>query len=148
MNIQTYQIPVDNILVDNIVDLSKVIPSAKASNSGGWQGVVKDENIDWVEKLKKTIETVTKQKTERFWFNINGPGHSNKWHRHFIDCNVAVLYIKVPPNSGNIEFRNNDQIEVITPTAGQLLVFPGTLEHRVTDNESQDIRISLATNLK
>jgi hypothetical protein len=148
MDIQTYQLTVNDLLVENIIKLSTVIPSSDASNKGGWQGVITDQKIDWVEELKSQIETITNKKTERFWFNINGHGHSNNWHKHFLNCYAAVLYIKVPPQSGNIEFRKQDEILSITPLVGQLLVFPGALEHRVTVNNSQDIRISLATNLK
>jgi hypothetical protein len=149
MDIQTYQLTVDETLVENVINLSTIIPSSTGlSNKGGWQGVITNQQIDWVESIRHTIEQVTDKKTERFWFNINGPGHFNDWHRHFSNCDAAVFYIKIPPQSGNIEFREQEEILSITPTVGTLFVFPGMLEHRVTVNESQDIRISLATNLK
>jgi hypothetical protein len=148
MDIQTYQLTVDETLVENIVNLSKIITSTSASNNGGWQGVITTRQIEWVEELRTLIEATTNKKTERFWFNVNGPGHSNTWHKHFLNCHAAVFYIKVPTNSGNIEFREQEEILSITPSVGTLFVFPGMLEHRVTVNESQDIRISLATNLK
>ena len=149
MDIQTYQLTVDETLVENVIDLSKVIPSSTGlSNKGGWQGVITNQQIDWVESVRRNIEQITKKKTERFWFNVNGPGHFNDWHRHFSNCDAAVLYIKIPPQSGNIEFREQEEILSITPTVGTLFVFPGMLAHRVTVNNSQDFRISLATNLK
>ena len=148
MDIQSYQLTVNEDLVENVINLSKIIPSSSASNNGGWQGVITDRQIGWVEELRTLIENTTNKKTERFWFNINGSGHSNTWHKHFLNCHAAVLYIKVPANSGDIEFREDDNVIAVTPTPGKLLVFPGTLEHRVTVNNSQDNRISLATNLK
>jgi hypothetical protein len=148
MDIQTYQLAFKETLVENIINLSTVIPSTCASNNGGWQGVITDQQIDWVEELRTRIETITNKKTQRLWFNINGPGHYNNWHKHFLNCHAAVLYIKVPIQSGNIEFREHEETLSITPLVGKLLIFPGTLEHRVTVNNSQDIRISLATNLK
>jgi hypothetical protein len=149
MDIQTYQLTVDETLVENVINLSTIIPSSTGlSNKGGWQGVITNQQIDWVESVRFNIEQITKKKTERFWFNINGPGHFNDWHRHFSNCDAAVLYIKIPPQSGNIEFREQEEILSITPTVGTLFVFPGMLEHRVTVNNSQDFRISLATNLK
>jgi hypothetical protein len=147
MDIQTYQLKLSDILSTNVLELSKIIPSAIASNNGGWQGVITDQKIDWVEDLRKLIEHTTNKTTQRFWFNINGPGHSNNWHQHFSNSYAAVLYIDVPPNSGDIEFRENDNLTKISPKSGMLLVFPGILEHRVLTNLSNKLRISLATNL-
>jgi hypothetical protein len=149
MYIQTYQLPLANDLVDKVLELTTTIPSSTGlSNKGGWQGVITNQRIAWVESIRHTIEQVTDKKTERFWFNVNGPGHFNDWHRHFSNCYAAVLYIDVPLNSGDIEFRQGVVSKTITPNQGMLLVFPGTLDHRVTINSSQYNRISLATNLK
>jgi hypothetical protein len=147
MEIKEYAVILDSDLKQKILELQKTTPSAVASNQGGWQGVVDHKEIPWVESLRYTIEQLTNKKTQRFWFNVNGPGHFNDWHRHFSNCSAAVLYIKVPVNSGNIEFRHNDILKEITPKPGMLLVFPGSLEHRVLPNLSQENRISLATNL-
>lgn len=148
MDIQTYQIPLANDLVDKVLGLTDIIPSSIGlSNKGGWQGVITNQQIDWVESIRHTIEKLTNKKTERFWFNVNGPGHFNDWHKHFSNCYAAVLYIAVPINSGDIEFRQGEISKTITPKQGTLLMFPGTLEHRVFPNLSQEYRISLATNL-
>jgi hypothetical protein len=148
MHIQTYQMALADDLVDKVLELVNIIPSAVGlSNKGGWQGVITDQQINWVESVRRDIEQLTKKKTERFWFNVNGPGHFNDWHRHFFNCYAAVLYIDVPLNSGDIEFRQGNISKTITPEHGTLLVFPGTLDHRVLPNLSQGNRISLSTNL-
>ena len=147
MEIKEYTVILDTGLKQKIVELQKTIPSAVASNQGGWQGVINHQEIPWVESLRCTIEQLTNKKTQRFWFNINGYGNYNNWHRHFSNCYAAVLYINVPLNSGVIEFRQDEITKRITPKEGTLLVFPGTLEHRVLSNLSQEYRISLATNL-
>ena len=147
MNIRQYTINLDDDLTTKVINLQKIIPSSIASNNGGWQGVINDRSINWVENLRVIIEHVTDKMTQRFWFNINGPGHSNNWHSHFTNCSAAVLYINVPVNSGDIEFKNEAESFILTPSNGLLLVFPGTLEHRVLPNLSQEYRISLATNL-
>jgi phosphatidylserine decarboxylase len=147
MEIKEYTVILHSDLKQKILELQKTIPSAVSSNQGGWQGVIDHKEISWVESLRYTIEQLTNKKTQRFWFNINGYGNYNNWHRHFSNCSAAVLYIDVPLNSGNIEFRHNDILKEITPKPGTLLVFPGTLEHRVLPNLSQEYRISLATNL-
>jgi hypothetical protein len=147
MDIKEYFLDLDSNLESNVLTLKEKLKSVNASNQGGWQGVIDTRNISWVEELRILIETITKKTTRRFWFNVNGSGHYNKWHRHFNDCYVAVLYIKVPENSGNIEFRQDELLKQITPKPGLLLVFPGTLEHRVLPNLSNEFRISLATNI-
>ena len=127
MYIQTYQIPLANDLVDKVLELTNTIPSTNGlSNKGGWQVVITNRQIVWVESIRHTIEQLTKKKTERFWFNVNGPGHFNDWHSHFSNCDAVVLYIAVPINSGDIEFRQGEVSKTITPTQGTLLIFPGT----------------------
>jgi hypothetical protein len=147
MEIKEYNVILETSLKQKVLELQKTIPSAVASNQGGWQGVITNQQIGWVEYIRHTIEQLTKKNTERFWFNVNGPGHFNDWHRHFSKCDAAVLYVAVPLNSGDIEFRQGEVSKTITPKQGMLLVFPGTLEHRVLPNLSQEYRISLATNL-
>ena len=85
-------------------------------------------------------------RSQRLWVNINGPGHYNEWHTHYL-ARVGVIYLKVPPKSGDIEFRSYDEVYRITPQAGQFLTFPGSLEHRVLENQSSENRISIAINL-
>jgi hypothetical protein len=147
MEIKEYTVTLDSGLKQKILELQKTIPSAVASNQGGWQGVIDHREMSWVESLRYSIEQLTNKKTQRFWFNINGYGNYNNWHSHFSNCSAAVLYIDVPLNSGVIEFRQLEVLKTITPKQGTLLVFPGTLEHRVLPNLSQEYRISLATNL-
>jgi hypothetical protein len=147
MDIKEYSIALDPNIEDRVLELMQTLKTVNASNQGGWQGVIEHHDLPWVEELRNTIETITVKTTRRFWFNVNGPGHYNVWHRHFNDCHAAVLYIKVPENSGSIEFRQGDELAQISPKPGMLLVFPGTLEHRVLPNLSDDVRISLATNI-
>jgi hypothetical protein len=147
MDIKEYTFKLDPNIEHYVLELRKTLKSVKASNRGGWQGVIEHRNLPWAEDLRSYIENITEKSTRRFWFNVNEPGNYNDWHRHFNDCYAAVIYIKVPENSGNIEFRENDVYRQITPQEGKLIVFPGTLEHRVLPNLSNDIRISLATNI-
>jgi hypothetical protein len=148
MNIQEYFVNLDENVENNVLNLQKTLKHSNGySNRGGWQGVIENKNITWVEDLRSTIESITGKSTTRFWFNFNNHGDYNEWHKHFNNSYAAVLYIKVPVNSGNIEFRHNDILKEITPKPGMLLVFPGSLEHRVLPNLSQENRISLATNL-
>jgi ectoine hydroxylase-related dioxygenase (phytanoyl-CoA dioxygenase family) len=57
-----------------------------------------------------------------------------------------VLYVQVP--AGLIEFKKGEAYWTESPKAGDLLVFPGELEHRVRPNTSEQVRISIAFNFK
>jgi ectoine hydroxylase-related dioxygenase (phytanoyl-CoA dioxygenase family) len=50
--------------------------------------------------------------------------------------------------AGVIEFKKGEAYWTESPQAGDLLVFPGSLEHRVRINTSEQVRISVAFNFK
>ncbi len=56
--------------------------------------------------------------------------------------------LDVPGPGCDIEFRQGGAYWRETPKQGDLLVFPGSLEHRVLPNSSNDVRISIAFNFK
>lgn len=85
---------------------------------------------------------------DRWWMNVNTDGEYTDWHQHHTWEKVAVLYINCPINCGNIEFRKKEEYFSISPNNGDLIVFPGNLEHRVQKNNSQDYRVSVAFNFK
>lgn len=146
--IQKFEINFNQDLSNNILELKKTLSSTNSSNKGGWQGVIEnDTDISWVTQTRTQIENSTNLKTARFWFNINGPKHYNDWHMHHRNRLVCVAYVKVPEFSGDIEFRANANNFSITPYTGLVLIFPGTLYHRVLPNESMEYRISISANL-
>lgn len=141
-------VSVPTYLINNIVNLSKLHPGISRSNIGGWQYEIHRSPPIWAQSiLDQVIDTLPNYKIDSIWFNINGPGHYNRWHTHRIRKHAAVLYVQVPENSGHIEFRQKHQVHKIYPTVGQLLVFPSDLEHRVLMNNSTENRISVAFNL-
>jgi uncharacterized protein (TIGR02466 family) len=97
-----------------------------------------------------------------YWFNINHKGSYNTSHNHPRSFFSAVLYIKVPENSGAIVFDRPDMLKdyivpsintpknfrswTITPEDNLLLIFPSYLYHHVESNMSDDERISVAFN--
>ncbi len=90
------------------------------------------------------------------WFNINYTGCYNAQHTH-PGCPLAgVLWIDVPQNSGEFTFHHHDahslaELQVTTwsyePTAGLMMLFPGSMAHHVDENRSREPRYSLAFNL-
>lgn len=139
-----------------IRQLSGAVRSNKASNQGGYQGEPhrsRRYEYMWMPDLIKSITAEAKKfkptaELDRIWFNINGPGNSNSWHRHSSKELVAVIYVVTHPDSGAIEFRRDDATYSITPKPGDMLLFNGGIEHRVLENFSNIDRISIACNFK
>lgn len=105
------------------------------------------------------------------WININNPNSYNTVHNH-PGCDLSgVLWVKTPERSGSLLFRSpNSFIEYAltinmdnhleknryycgetfgfqNPKAGIMVLFPAHLNHEVTENLSDENRISIAFNL-
>ena len=112
----------------------------------GWQSVsYTNQPFPWFETVYRAVEA-DQGAIDSWWFNVSTPGEHTGWHAHYRWAKVAVLYVAVP--GGDIEFRQGEAYWTETPKAGDLLVFPGSLEHRVVPNISEGVRISIAFNFK
>ena len=112
----------------------------------GWQSrTYTDQPFAWFEETYRAVEA-QEGSIDSWWMNANTQGEYTGWHSHSRWAKVGVLYVAVP--GGEIEFRQGGAYWQETPRAGDLLVFPGALEHRVLPNESNDKRISIAFNFK
>ena len=113
-----------------------------------------------------------RKKEDRFrlagWINVNRAGDHNVLHCHPGCFLSAVYYVRIPQpmKGGEIVFRDprgpavamyeTPGIELpwvgtgtglpFSPSAGQLLIFPSWLEHRVEPFEGEGERISIAFN--
>lgn len=96
------------------------------------------------------------------WMNVIEPNDGIEVHAHN-DCSlVMTYYLKAPKGSGDFVYLNtqnlingggefqlsNVSLERITPKEGMLILFPSYLMHEVTDNKSNDLRISLSADIK
>ena len=83
-----------------------------------------------------------------YWFNIASPGESTGVHNHKDESTVSgVYYLQVPPDSSDLYFRPMDAIEFsIKAVVGRMILFPSHLDHYVSENRSNEPRISLAFN--
>ena len=112
----------------------------------GWQSrTYTDQPFSWFESVYRAVEA-EQGLIDSWWMNVNTQGEYTGWHAHHRWSKVAVLYVQVP--GGDIEFRQGASYWTETPKAGDLLVFPGKLEHRVRPNPSEQVRISVAFNFK
>ena len=150
----------------------------KVSNIGGWQS-----ELFSIDKSSDTLKSIITKSLRGFdpiqdgilmnvegWTNINGPGCHNVKHQH-PQCNFAgVLWIKVPPKSGNLVFESPHSFTSFTeincytdkfrkntnsyltysyrPTEGEIVIFPSFLPHSVLKNQSEEDRISYSFNIK
>jgi len=142
-------IDISDDLINKILNLSETLPSLHRSNKGGWQGLFQVDDLEWFAPTLNTIKSLLPEYyIHSCWFNINGPGHYNAWHRHTPRELVGVLYLQVPEDSGSILFRERGVPKRFHPIAGQLITFSGSLEHCVLENKSLENRISVAINFE
>lgn len=153
--------------------------SIKRSNVGGWHSVSTlhvDERLAGIRKIigQTCVEcarflSFNFEKADlifqEMWINKNGKGDFNKAHVHPNAVLSGSYYIKVPPDSGNIEFydpvrerimsvypikertKTNSQALEYRSHDGLLVIFPSWLQHSVQPNRSDDFRVSLAFNM-
>lgn len=91
------------------------------------------------------------------WFNFNGRDNYNITHSHPGSLVAGVLYVQTPEDCGEIVFidpllHNSSEIdenvtEAYVPTAGEMILFPAHLPHRVEPNYSDELRISVSFNI-
>jgi len=107
------------------------------------------------------------QKVAEMWVNVSPKYSYNVNHSHPGSFFSGVYYINVPENSGNITIfnpdilgknkmarhegfnvfdkitNNNMQNLLFSPSAGDLIIFNGHIEHNVSMNYSDEDRISI-----
>lgn len=99
------------------------------------------------------------------WVNVKEPGGMIEAHAHN-DCSIAATYyVRAKKNCGDLILLNSADIYAdsgafagatastldhirIEPTEGLLVFFPAYVLHEVQTNHSNDLRISLSTDLK
>jgi uncharacterized protein (TIGR02466 family) len=92
------------------------------------------------------------------WANVHEQGGFNTQHLHPHNTFSGAYYLSVPDGAGPIVFRDPRYAALmnpigpadesaILPKAGQLLIFPSWLEHRVEINQANAQRVSIAFNV-
>jgi hypothetical protein len=131
-------------LAELILEQRKLNPQDRGTR--GWQSRPRtDQPFPWFESVYRAVEAEAGS-IDTWWMNVNTRGEYTGWHAHVRWHKVGVLYVQIP--AGGIEFRQGGAYWTESPQAGDLLVFPGSLEHRVRPNTSEQVRISIAFNFK
>ena len=76
------------------------------------------------------------------------PGDITLPHSHNDDDELlsGVYYVKVPEHSGELVLYQGNTSYGIQPAEGKLVLFSASLEHEVTRNDSQEMRLSIGMN--
>jgi len=107
-----------------------------------------------IEEMRMDFYAATKENivATNYWSHIHEKNMSTITHNHIPSYVSSVLYVKIPENAGHIVFNtrsnpygtpNGSKFE---PEEGVYYIFPSFLDHYVTRNMSDDIRISLSFN--
>ena len=107
-----------------------------------------------IEEMRMDFYAATKENivVTNYWSHIHQKDMSTITHNHIPSYVSSVLYVKIPENAGHIVFNtrsnpystpNGSKFE---PEEGVYYIFPSFLDHFVTRNMSDDIRISLSFN--
>jgi len=83
-----------------------------------------------------------------FWFNSMQPGQVTIAHTHDDDDELmsGVYYIQVPENAGNLLLGVGENQACVEPEAGKMVFFSPALIHQVTENKSDQHRLSIGMN--
>jgi len=141
------QLSIPEGLIEEILTLRQQNKGVRNSNRGGWHSKAYDRPLDHWQPWIESVSNFVGKPIHNFWFNVNGSGHSNEWHNHGQHIRaVAVWYLQTPTNSGNFEYKLDNSIESLEPRCGLLITHRGGVDHRVTENLSTELRISVAFN--
>ena len=111
-----------------------------------------------IEDLKIAFKKATgglEIRLDEKWSHIHEKNMSTNRHDHYPATVASAFYVSVPEGGGEIWFGDyhNKYPDcgreiVFKPEEGMFLLFPGHLEHFVTRNRSEEIRISLGFNFE
>jgi hypothetical protein len=132
--------------------------------------ILKQEIVDIVTKTITQnipeIRLLNLKGCEHFmgWINVREPGERLEVHGHTESAIAATYYIRAKENCGDlvlydtagaIDWDNNTtsgspfvRTRRYTPVEGHLVFFPSYVLHGVDENKSDDLRISLSTDLR
>ncbi len=164
-----FQLPRAEILTDLILtELNDSLPESTHSHliNGRWENtylsiekvpavrevIIAARNIAvevYGNPLLALFDPVGGSSRPPFWFNLAEPREITGVHDHVHQaCISGVFYLRVPPKSGNLFFREEGKEDfVLESIMGKIVLFPSSLRHGVMENRSEGIRISLAFNI-
>jgi hypothetical protein len=116
-----------------------------------------DAYFEYGEQTNKLIgavsavaESMQMEIVDRVWTQVHHPYESCNLHDHLGGPDMGfVFYVKVPVGAGKLYFDFGPAgTSTIEPIESMLVAFPAYLKHGVTKNLSDELRISIAGNLR
>ncbi len=97
----------------------------------------------------KILNCSEKKLKAGLWFNVMNPGDKTTLHRHDDDDELlsAVYYIQLKEQSGFLQLKKENVAIQVTPQPGMFIFFPPNMPHEVSENLSDECRISLGINI-
>ena len=146
-------------IIGDLYNIKKTTPSVRISNNGGYQS---SSNLHLIPEFYFLVNFINNKvldlthnpniKINNMWGNISSFTNFNEIHTHtHINHHLSgILYLKTPPQGGDLLFLNPLQIDNVynySPQEKDLVIFHGVIPHYVEPNLSQEDRISIAFNL-
>ncbi|TNF96048.1 MAG: hypothetical protein EP297_10885 [Gammaproteobacteria bacterium] len=103
----------------------------------------------WRQRAADILGLQSKDLRSGFWFNLMAPGDTTTLHSHDDDDELlsGVYYLEVPAsNSGSLVLHVGEKRIEIEPEAGKLVLFAPDCLHEVTENRSNQSRLSIGIN--
>jgi uncharacterized protein (TIGR02466 family) len=168
----------NRVLLDEIYDIGRKIATGedKDPHNSIWDysypnlNRLKEEIINIVSRaIAQEVPEVRKlniRSCEHFmgWINVREPGEVLEVHGHTESAIAATYYIQAKENSGDLVLFDSgaaidwekgtlsDTPNLVerryAPVEGRLIFFPSYVLHGVEENKSDDLRISLSTDLR
>lgn len=119
-----------------------------------------------IEEFAQDVDLGPREKLKivDMWVNSKKTGEHHEKHSHPKCFFSGVIYISTNEKSGDIIFPNNNinpnyvfgsskgypafKDVTYSPINGMIIIFPAWAQHKVMPNESDEVRISLAFNIK
>ena len=104
--------------------------------------------LDFANDCAKEILNTNRDFDIGFWFNDMPPGSTTLPHTHDDDDELlsGVYYIKVPQASGSLILSKNHNKKIIEAEEGKLVIFKPDCLHEVSENTSEEQRLSIGIN--
>ena len=119
--------------------------------NNGKTSYVNDTHPHNIDEFKRYYKLLTTMLNTHFignsWVNVHYSGGKTIEHNHPNVDIIAAAYLHMPENGGYFEYEENLKWKEIPTTSGDVIIFPGTLNHRTQINKSLEDRWVLTTNL-
>lgn len=123
----------------------------KRRDLDSWAQAYRDKVVDIAKTIFPTLSNPDYNYITQLhgaWFNrYRNQGKAN-WHTHqsYVDF-VVVWYLQASPDMGGFVCKHKGTEHVIKVSTGDILVFPGTLDHSSEPNTSGQERFLMSNNI-